>query len=63
MSIENTNSNSDINEIEQIINRNIATDFKTQNLFSQLLIYNGCSKINSDAVGISIRNQLMKEAE
>ena len=53
----------DEKEIKDIINKNIASPFKTQQPFAELLLLNGCSKIKLGLIGSKIRKELLYEAE
>ena len=57
------NSENDEKEIKDIINENIASSFKTQRPFSQLLMLNGCPMRKVGRIGSKIRKQLLKEAK
>ena len=54
---------SDEKEIKEIINKNIASAFKTQRPFSELLLLNGCPKIKLGLMGTYIRKELLNEAK
>lgn len=59
---EKNNSNNE-KEINDVINKNIASAMKTQKPFGQLLLLNGCSNMKLGYVGSKIRKQLLKEAK
>ncbi len=53
----------DEKEIKDLINKNIASAFKTQQPFAELLLLNGCPKIKLGLIGSKIRKELLYEAE
>lgn len=63
MPLQKLNSENDEKEIKDIINENIASSFKTQRPFSQLLMLNGCPMRKVGRIGSKIRKQLLKEAK
>ncbi|MEE0942688.1 MAG: zinc-ribbon domain-containing protein [Methanobrevibacter sp.] len=63
MQLRKPNHNDDEKEIKDIINKNIASPFKTQQPFAELLLLNGCSKIKLGLIGSKIRKELLYEAE
>ena len=63
MAFENSISKNEKKEIEEIINKNIASFTRTQRPFSQLLMLNGCPMRKVGTVGSKIRKQLLKEAK
>jgi hypothetical protein len=63
MPLQKFNSKNDEKEIKDMITNNIASSFKTQRPFSQLLMLNGCPMIKVGRIGSKIRKQLLKEAK
>ena len=63
MHLQKPNPNDDEKEIKDIINKNIASAFKTQQPFAELLLLNGCPKIKLGLIGSKIRKELLYEAE
>lgn len=63
MQLRKPNPNDDEKEIKDIINKNIASAFKTQKPFAELLLLNGCPKIKLGLIGSKIRKELLYEAE
>lgn len=56
-------SNTDIKEIKNVINKNVASSFRTQPSFVELLKLNGCPALKVGVIGSEIRQQLIMEAE
>ena len=63
MSFLKLNSNDEEKEIKDIINKNVASSFRTQPSFVELLKLNGCPIIKVGFIGSEIRQQLLMEAE
>ena len=63
MQLRKPNPNDDEKEIKDLINKNIASPFKTQQPFAELLMLNGCPKIKLGLIGSKIRKELLYEAE
>ena len=63
MQLRKPNPNDDEKEIKDLINKNIASPFKTQQPFAELLLLNGCPKIKLGLIGSKIRKELLYEAE
>lgn len=63
MQLRKPNPNDDEKEIKDIISKNIASPFKTQQPFAELLMLNGCPKIKLGLIGSKIRKELLYEAE
>ena len=63
MQLRKPDPNDDEKEIKDLINKNIASPFKTQQPFAELLLLNGCPKIKLGLIGSKIRKELLYEAE
>ena len=63
MSLSLIKSNTDIKEIKNVINKNVASSFRTQPSFVELLKLNGCPALKVGVIGSEIRQQLIMEAE
>ncbi|WP_296808086.1 hypothetical protein [uncultured Methanobrevibacter sp.] len=63
MALLKSNSDTDIKEIKNVINKNVASSFRTQPSFVELLKLNGCPALKVGVIGSEIRHQLIMEAE
>ena len=63
MALLKSNSDTDIKEIKNVINKNVASSFRTQPSFVELLKLNGCPALKVGVIGSEIRQQLITEAE